>query len=537
MIKFIDRQLYNTFYNDFISPKSSAHDFMKSPHQISWNDLTGTIDLSSPRYQNVRQILINQNKSLDSEKAKKYLNDLQNPDSVILITGQQLGLFASPLYTIFKIITTIKLADQLNSQDDRYKYIPVFWLETEDHDFQEINHVGIYDKSLQPVQQVYQGEDRGKVSLRHYNLESSITTFISDIKDLLLETEFSEELFQHLDDFYQPDRDWTSAIRLFLIHVFKSIGVLFFYPGDPAIKKVSVEFFTKLLGDGDTLSELFKNQSEKLISKGYHNQVKYIEGQTFIHIEQEENQREHLYKKDNHYYFKQLDIQYDHSEILSLIKENPDKISTTVVSRPLLQSWLLPVASYIAGPGEIAYWAQLSNMFKKLDLVMPAVYPRISATIIEPKINRLLGKYVPDIEKISQKRKLFIEKYIKEQSEQEDNNPIKNLNHHLENVSADIETYLKTVDPTLVDAGIKSMERIKQTLMNLENRTIKAKEHKDIQLTNHLQQIHSAFFPHEMPQERFQSFIYFLNKFGPEIIDRIYSELMVEDFRHQLLYL
>jgi uncharacterized protein YllA (UPF0747 family) len=107
----------------------------------------------------------------------------------------------------------------------------------------------------------------------------------------------------------------------------------------------------------------------------------------------------------------------------------------------------------------------------------------------------------------------------------------------LDNEGQKIVSYLKTLDPTLLDAGKKSFERIKQTLDNLENRVIKVKEQRESQLTNHLQQIYTAFFPDEVPQERYLSVLYFLNKFGPGFIESLFSDLEFDNFDHQLLYL
>ena len=126
MIKTLKRNLYNSFYQDYISEESIAHNFIDSPHEISWDKQLRSIDLNAARYQKVKQFLINQNKDLTSEKAIKYLDYLNDPKSIILITGQQLGLFASPIYTIYKIISTIKLAEELNIQKPEYKFIPVW---------------------------------------------------------------------------------------------------------------------------------------------------------------------------------------------------------------------------------------------------------------------------------------------------------------------------------------------------------------------------------------------------------------------------
>ncbi len=537
MIKFLKTRLYNSFYHDYISNKLKTHYFIDSLEQISWDKKVRSINHTSIRFQQVKQILARQNIDLNSDKAKLYLEYLANPESVILITGQQLGLFASPIYTIYKIITTIKLAESLNNQKSNNQYVPVFWLETEDHDFQEINHIGLLDKDFQPRQIKYNGKDRGKVSLRHYQLESSISSFISEIEENLLETEFSQDIFEKINDYYKPNKDWTAAVRRFLKEIFKPYGLLFFQPGDEEIKKISTEFFTQILLKGEDTRDAFDGRSKELMKKGYHNQVKNIPGQTFVHLEQENFQRGHLYKEGDNYYLKDSGKRYAQTEVINLINNNPMRVSATVVSRPLLQSWLLPVAAYIAGPGEIAYWAQLGQMFSEFEIVLPILYPRISATVIEPKIARYIERYLPDIEDLPLKKNKFIEQYFKNLSENKGGDPLRNLNHLLDNEGQKIESYLKTLDPTLLDAGKKSFERIKQTLENLENRVIKVREQREGQLTNHLQQIYTAFFPDEVLQERYISVIYFLNKFGPGFIESLYSDLEFNNFDHQLLYL
>jgi len=531
------RRLNNPFYHDYISDNPQTHDFIDSPKQVIWDKKINSINLSSSHYQKIKQLLAQQNNDLKSAKAKKYLDYLTNPESVILITGQQLGLFASPIYTIYKIITTIKLAESLNNQLANYQFVPVFWLETEDHDFQEINHIGLLDTNFQPMQIKYQGKDRGKVSLRHYQLESSITQFISEVEENLLNTEFSMDLFQKINEYYKPNNNWAAAVRHLLKEIFNSYGLLYFQPGDEEIKKSSIEFFKQLLIKSNETRDAFNGRSEELIARGYHNQVKNIPGQTFIHLEQEDHQRGHLYRDGENYYLKDSGKRFTQTEVIDLIDSNPMIVSTTVVSRPLLQSWLLPVAAYIAGPGEIAYWAQLGQLFSEFEITMPILYPRISATVIEPKIARYLEKYSHNIEDLPQKRDRFIENYFKNLSENLSKDPFRDINHLLENEKQKIESYLKSMDPTLLDVGKKSFERIKQTLDNLESRVIKSKEQKEGQLTNQLYQIHTAFFPDEILQERYQSIIYYLNKFGPGFIDNLFSDLELDNFNHQFLYL
>jgi len=537
MNKILKTPLYNAVYNDYIRDNSKINKFIASPKEISWGEKAASLNPRAARYQQIKKILAKQNTDLQSDKAKIYSDNLEHPDSVILITGQQLGLFASPIYTLYKIISTIKLAESLNNENSKFRYVPVFWLETEDHDFQEINHFGLMNKNFEPGQLFYQGQDHGKVSLRHYHLDDSILSLISEIKESLIDTEFSQDLFDKINEHYRPNGDWTTAVREFLKELFYTHGLLFFQPGAEEIKKISTDFFTDLVLNGEEIKNVFDRQSSALKEQGYHNQVKSIPGQTFIHFEQENRQRGHLYKEGDEYYFKDSDQRFSQSEIIKLIESKPTIVSSTVISRPILQSWLLPVAAYIAGPGEIAYWAQLMHLFPIFELAQPVLYPRISATVIEPKISRFIEKYDVDINHLPQKRNEFIEKYFKNLSETQGDDPFRNLNNILEAEGQKLELYIKLLDPTLIDSGKKSMERIRQTLDNLENRLIKVKEQKEGKLTNHLQQIHIALFPQDNPQERFLSVVYFLNKFGPEFIDKLYSGLELENFDHQLLYL
>ena len=537
MKKILKTRLYNKFYYDYISNRADSAGFLSPVRDGSFQEIAQLIDAGSDHFQKVKGILARQNSDLRSNNAKLHVDQLSKPQSVILITGQQLGLFASPLYTIYKLVTIIKLAESLNDQNNRYHFIPVFWLESEDHDFQEICKVGLLDPYFEPKEIIYQGQDRGKVPMRYYQLESLVQSFVSEIKENIVETEFTSDLFNKIINCYKPGTDWVTATRDFLKDIFEDKGLLFFNPGDDEIKDISVEFFKQLLGEHKKNSAAFTEVSQYIVKSGYQNQVKVIPGKTFIHFEADDKKRFHLYCDDRNYYFKDTEIKFTLKSALEFISGHPKAVSTSVVSRPLLQSWLLPVVSYIAGPAEIAYWAQLGKMFKNFNLVMPLVYPRISATLVEPKIARYLEKNQADVENISVKKKEFIDQYYKYLSSSGEDDPLGQLQKELLIKGGEIETYLKQLDPTLVDIGNKTITRMTQTLENLENRVIKMREQKNSQLTSQLEQIHIAFFPANMPQERFLPIIYFLNKFGPQFVDSLYKNLEVDDFSHQVIYL
>ena len=527
--------IYNSFYTDFLSKKISPLRFLPSIDTKDVAQLTMDIDPDSMIHKKVKKILVNQNKDFSSAKAKKNLHDLLEPNSVIVITGQQLGLFMSPLYTIYKAITTVKLAEKLNSKYPWYKYIPVFWMETEDHDFKEVNHFGIWDKNNKPQKIVYSGLDLEKVSMRHYEIEQNIDELFSLLSEEMLLTEFSKELLSKLHKIYAKDKNWAEASRNYLKSIFEESGLLLFNPGDKEIKNISIEFFTQLLHNADEISESFAKRSKEIVTAGYNQQVPVIEGKTFIHIENDIMQREHLYKERNQYLLKKSSKSLSRGAVEVFIREHPEKVSTSVVSRPVLQSWLLPVIAYVAGPGEIAYWAQLGSVFEKMEVKMPVIYPRLNATLIEPKIARFIEKNKVDVENLQVNKQEFIDAYFKHSTGQKGEGVFDSTRQLFYDQKLKIKNFVKNIDPTLEMTVIKTFEKIENQFSGLETKSIRAMERKNQSLKNQLEQIHQAFFPEDKPQERFISIIYFINKFGTDVIKQIIEKLNLEIDEHQII--
>jgi bacillithiol biosynthesis cysteine-adding enzyme BshC len=532
--KILKTSLYNQFYYDFISGENRVREFLLHPKFAEWDILINRIESDSYNHQYLKEVLIKQNADLDSEHALKHLSDLKNKNSIIVITGQQLGLFASPIYTIYKAVTTVKISAALNRENPQYKFVPVFWLESEDHDFEEVNHFGIWNSAFKPQIITYHGENRGKMSIRHYNFTPEIEVMIHQIEEMLQHSDFTPGLLERIRRSYLEGNNWVEAVRNFLKMFFKFSGLLFFQPGAPEVKKISVDFFKKFLAESTEIQSAFSSRSSELTELGYANQVTDIPGKTYIHIEDENFQRIHLYRERNSFEMKETGKSFNYEEIISIVQKYPDKISTAVVSRPLLQSWLLPVAVYVAGPAEIAYWAQLGGIFEYMNLQMPVLYPRISATLIEPKIQRYIEKHTPDIQNISQKADEFIDNYFKKSLIGENEKPFRNINVSINGLMTDIKKYLANLDKTLLNTADKTAERIKQQLYQLEQKSLKAREQKEQVLFSQLTQIHAAFFPEGIPQERFASPIYYLNKFGDDFIDRLFQKLSAEIWDHQI---
>ncbi len=531
MNKILQTPLYNHLYYDFLQSDQKILRYLPDFKTTNWSELTKSALSQNTIYSDVKELLTKDNSDITSERGLKNLDLLKNDKTVFIITGQQLGLLASPLYTIYKIITAIKLAEQLNSLKLGFNYVPLFWLESEDHDFKEINHFGIWNNKFEPKKLIYQVESKGKSSIKHYTFEEQINELIEQFKGELISTEFTEVLFNKLKSIFKLGKSWLTATRELLKDIFYESGVLFFKPGDLEIKKISAPFFEKVIEISAELNNQFSSASNSLAENGYSNQVTVVEGKTFLFIENKNLQREHIYFNNNGFSIKDSNQKFNKNDLLDIIINNPEKISTSVVSRPLLQSWLLPTAAYVAGPGEIAYWAQIGGMFDQMNLRMPVVYPRLSVTLIEPKIQRFINKYELDIEYLPKKQSKFVKGVLTKNEDNAFQNSKENIKNELEK----IKQKMVIVDPTLESICQKTSEKILGQIDFLERKNLKAKEQKNQTFTSQLQQIHSAFFPDGYPQERYLTFVYFLNKFGPEIFKTLFNKLQLDNFEHQII--
>ena len=215
----------NKFYLDFISGNKIATNYLPNIKPGDSQLFTDTLPSVSPIHTAVKKLLAEDNDDLGSAAARLSLKNLESENTYFIVTGQQLGLFGSPIYTIYKIITAIKLASYLNQQYPIYNFIPLFWMETEDHDFQEVNVCGIWGKNNEPFLLKYQGKDEERLSIRHYVLEKQIRQILEQVKDNSIMTEYSDDLLKLLRTIYMPDQSWPSASRTFLKEIFTGISL------------------------------------------------------------------------------------------------------------------------------------------------------------------------------------------------------------------------------------------------------------------------------------------------------------------------
>ncbi len=509
--------------------------FFHYPLKSDWIKISKTI-ISHYKNDAFLKVLAEQNKQIDNPK---YLKLLNQKNTVALVTGQQLGLFVSPLYTVYKILTVILYSQKLSSEIKDYNFVPVFWLEGEDHDFAEINHAFYFNKDGK-LSEVVHEENQNEIgfSISKRNISRQISNIIDALQNNLQNTEFSTPLFSNLKRIWKPGKKWNQAFSELIQFIFKDLGLLVFNPADEKVKKLSRPFFRHLIENNDDIVSAFIEQSVLVKDAGFKNQVSVDSHKSYIFLSFKGGARLVLQKDgSDHFSIRNSDKNWSREQLLNILDQNPEWFSSTVLTRPIWQSWMLPVVAYIAGPGEIAYWAQLKKGFEIFNVQMPHIMPRFSFILLEPKVQRLMKKYEIDINKVSSDLNYFIRAQIRKTHNIELEKEFHQIKKQLTSSSEIVLNQIDGVDPTLKSVVQKTFENAAGTIQKLQNRILQRIEEKEILAVQHFNEIHKSLFPNDNPQERVVSSIYFLNKYGPDWLTHMIDQIEMDNYNQQIIML
>jgi bacillithiol synthase len=331
-----------------------------------------------------------------SEKVRENIDSLNSANTFTITTGHQLNIFTGPLYFIYKILTAINTAEELNKLHPDKKFVPVYWMASEDHDFAEINHIYFSGRKI-----TWNTEQKGAVG--RFDPVS-----INSLKELL---NFPENFIQP----FLKNSTLAGATRELVNYLFGEYGLLILDPDNREQKMLLREV---ILNDvtGRKHFPIVNSTTEELQEKGYHTQVNAREINFFYLDDQ---LRERIVFEDNQYKVLNSSVSFSENEIRKEIEEHPEKFSPNVILRPLYQQIILPNISYIGGPAEIVYWLQLKGIFELYSIPFPILQPRNFGLIVnKPQIRKLqkTGLSLKDLFQEENKLKLQVLKTLKADS-------------------------------------------------------------------------------------------------------------------------
>ena len=483
-------------------------------------------------------ILNNQYSTLTNVSGKTLRNiELLNKEKTIaIVTGQQLGILGGPLYTIYKIITSIRLANQFSERYDEYKFIPVFWLEVDDHDFNEVRSINLFDNDNQIINLGYKEEisdDDAKQSIGNINFDESLNDFFIGLENCLRDTEFKNELITKLKSCYQVGKSFKQSFKELLFWLFDEYGLIIFDPQDPKIKSLLKPIFKKEVNDFPLHTQRLIQVSAKL-EELYHAQVKVKPVNLFYHTD---DGRYSIEPVEEVFKLRRKRKQFTKEEILAEIESSPERFSPNVLLRPICQDYLLPTGFYVGGPSEISYFAQVAPLYDFYNIITPIMYPRSSATILEKNIGVTLDKYDLTMRDVFLGLDGLKEKVIAGLSENDIEKAFREASTEIELTFDRLKENLFAVDKTLVDASSRYRERIIALINELKLKASKAQESKHETTIRQLTRMSHLLYPLGNLQEREINFTYFYNKYGKDFIRKIYDDLSVSEFEHQIISL
>ncbi len=457
---------------------------------------------------------------------------LQEKTTLAVVTGQQLGILGGPLYTFYKIITAVKLCNNLNERYDDYTFIPVFWLEGDDHDFDEVKSINIIDeannlKKISYVDEMPEEENKGSVGF--LKLNPDINRFFDELNTELRDTEFKGDILSKLKSFYSEGRTFKDAFRDLIFWLFDEYGLVIFDPQDTEVKKLLTPVFKKEISGFRAHSEKLVNVSAKL-EEEYHAQVKVRAINLFFHTDEG---RYLIEPVENDFRLKRKRKKFTYDELQSLIEKEPERFSPNVLLRPICQDYLLPTAFYIGGPGEISYFAQVTPLYSIYQVEPPIIYPRSSATILEKNISSLLEKYELSLEEVFTDPDILKNKVLGIISPNSLDDIFSQVSNEIELTYDKLKEKLFEFDKTVADASTKYRQKSIHYLDELKGKALDAQKKKHEVTLRQIDKLNTAIFPASNLQERELNFIYFANRYGTDFIKTIFNELSINKFEHQ----
>ncbi|HEX8069068.1 MAG TPA: bacillithiol biosynthesis cysteine-adding enzyme BshC [Pyrinomonadaceae bacterium] len=463
---------------------------------------------------------------------------LRQPDSVAVVSGQQVGLFTGPLYTIYKALSAVKLAGCLTQRGTAA--VPVFWLATEDHDWAEVQAAEVIacDGRLARVQLPddlhTEGQPVGGVVL-----DERVNEIVGRLLDVLPSSEFSDDLAALVRDAYAAGRTYGAAFARLMSALTRRHGLVLLDPLDARLKRLAAPLYAAAARRAPDIAHAIEARSRALEQAGYHAQVHATADAfpLFIHLD---GARHALTRTAAGRYRAKganVDAEYTAEELAARAEQDPESFSPNVTLRAVVQDYLLPTVAYFGGAAEIAYFAQTAEAYRVLARPVTPILHRASLTFVERRAARTLARYGLKLADFFAGLDAVEARVVEEHLGAEQAQAFARTEDAIQRALADLGQQLRDFDPTLADALGKGEQKIKHQLAGLRTRFHRAQLARDRAAHRQLERAATALYPNRALQERHVNITSLLARHGRYCLDWIYDAIDLGSVDHQLVYL
>jgi bacillithiol biosynthesis cysteine-adding enzyme BshC len=465
------------------------------------------------------------------EQARAAATKLADPHTVAIVTGQQAGLFGGPLYTLMKGLTAARLAADIESQYG-VPCVTVFWNHAEDHDWEEVASAWILDDELQPHRLTVAGiEGDGHIPVGQVRLTDDITRVLAELESQLPQTEFTAATIAQLRRCYAPGTGMAEAFGRLLDTLLGPLGVVVFDGGDPAAKPLARSIFERELARPGHTRQLASDAGQALVADGYHAQVvTQADGTALFSMAEGRVPIKH---RDGQFFVG--DTPVDAATLRADAAAHPERFSPNVLLRAVVQDTLLPTVAYVAGPSELAYLGQLKDVYAFHETAMPLIVPRATGTILDSASLRFLARTSLELPSLQAQDEHALNQWLEAQLPPEIEQALHDVEHALDERMAALLAAVPALDPTLDGAVRSSHGRVTHEIRNLHGKVISAAKRRHETLRRQFAHAQHLAFPGGQPQERVLCLAWYMNRFGPALVPRLYECLPIEGGKHWLL--
>ena len=528
------RRLAADYAYDF---RSVAPFFSGDPADRSaWADAIARTQAYERRRDDIATVIARQQERRGAPaRARDAGRRLADRTTVAIVTGQQAGLFGGPLFTLFKALTAIKLAEQV-SRDHKVPAVAVFWIDAEDHDWEEVRSCTVFDDTLTPRTSSLPARPGAEPApVATIALDHSILEALDEIERVLPPTEFRESIVAGLRRAYTPGIGMADAFGRWLEEVLGHRGLIVYDSADTASKPLVSQVFARELSMPGQTVKLAALAGSDLTARGYHAQVHaHDDSLALFYLERQiDGARRAIRQQDGGFLIG--DRQYSAAALVEQATSQPTGFSPNVLLRPIVQDTIFPTICYVAGPNELAYLGQLRGVYEHFSVPMPLFYPRATATILDSAALRFLTKYTLPIEALQAQDEAALNDLLKAQIPPAVEDSFTDVAQAIDAQMAHLVQTIPTLDATLEGAARSTLERMQRDLQNLHGKMIHAAKRRDETLRRQFIHARALAFPGGHAQERTIGFLSFLNQYGPALVDRLDEELPLDLGRHWIV--
>lgn len=515
-LELADTQAFSSFFLDYIHGKEALKSYYSQfPRIENFKTQIESKAKSFPQQNRntLAEVLQEQNKGLTiSALTQKNLDSLKDQNTFTITTGHQLNIFTGPLYFVYKIVTVINACKQLKQHYPDYNFVPVYWMASEDHDYEEIKYFRAFGKKY-----VWETDQTGAVG--RFNTKSIAKLFDQVPGDI--------SVFKNA---YTKNKTLSGAVRQYVNDLFADEGLIVVDADHPKLKRILAPVMKADILE-NTPAKLVNQTNQQLEKIGYHAPVNARDINFFYLID---SLRGRIEKRGETFHVLDSKLSFSSEEIQSRIESNPEEFSPNVILRPLYQEMILPNLAYIGGPAELVYWLELKKVFDHFEQPFPILMPRNFALVVDAPTDRKMKKTGIDLKLFFAQKNFIFNHWVLHNSTQE-----LTISKEMQQVSVlfeKLQAKANSIDASLTQFVGAQAKHTANALNRIEQKMLRAEKRRHSDKLQQIEAVKDALFPNGNLQERTDNLLNFYPT-DSQFIQQLLTHFDPFDFRfHTLIY-